>query len=275
MPDGVCGGICGSIVASAILSVADLFDRHSVLPPPATAIPGQSAQNGVGMCGPGTFSPTCGGMVLYAGAPSPGAGGPGTSSWHTAVEDEYATENLQRFFIDLGLNSVDVIVLAPFHDARDAYSAASNGDYLTAVLLAGATTCEVAKPCAAVAGPLKGLARVAKSVNPHLPREIARVVAGNRKLATLGRPDAEDVFVVDADDIKGMNASQLAERLTIPDSDMFTVIRFPTPEAGLASPVFRNNPGFVPGGLTRGGAREYVIPNGPIPTNASIDVVSK
>jgi len=276
VPDGVCGGICGSFVASAIMSVVDMLGRHAAPPPPpATALPGHSAQNGVGMCGPGTFSPTCGGMVLYAGAPSPGAGGPGTSSWHTAVEDEYATENLQRFFIDLGLNSVEVIVLAPFYDARDAYSAASNGDYLTAVLLAGATTCEVAKPCAAVAGPLKGLVRAAKSVDSHVPREVARVVAGNRKLATLGRPDAEDVFVVDADDIRGMNASQLAERLTIPDSDVFTVIRFPTPEAGLASPVFRSNPGFVPGGRTRGGAREYVIPNGPIPANANIDVVSR
>jgi hypothetical protein len=41
----------------------------------------------------------------------------------------------------------------------------------------------------------------------------------------------------------------------------------------LASPVFRGNPGFLQGGLTRGGAREFVIPNGPIPRGAIIEVV--
>jgi hypothetical protein len=98
-------------------------------------------------------------------------------------------------------------------------------------------------------------------------------VAGDRKLATLGRPGSNDVFVVDADDIAGLNAEQLAKRLTIPQSEKFTVIRFPAPETGIASPVFRENPGFIPGGLTRGGAREYVIPNGPIPSNAHVEVV--
>jgi hypothetical protein len=31
------------------------------------------------------------------------------------------------------------------------------------------------------------------------------------------------------------------------------------------APVFRSNPGFVGGGLTAGGAPEFVVPNGPIP----------
>ena len=168
VPDGACGGICGSIVASAIASVVGLFGNHAgPPPPPATALPGQSAQNGVGLCGPGTFSPTCGGMILYAGAPSPAAGGPGTSSWQTSVEDEYATENLERFFIDLGINSVEVIVLGPFYDASDAYDAARNGDYFSAVLLTGVTVCEVAKTCSAVAGPvLRGLSRGKSSMHP-------------------------------------------------------------------------------------------------------------
>jgi hypothetical protein len=78
---------------------------------------------------------------------------------------------------------------------------------------------------------------------------------------------------VAAEDIAGMNSTQIAERLTIPSADAYTVIRFPTPETGIASPVFRGNPGFAPGGKTRGGAREYVIPNGPIPTGAQTEIV--
>ena len=55
VPDGACAGICGSIVASAIATVTGMFGHHAAPPPPpATALPGQSAQNGVGMCGPGT-----------------------------------------------------------------------------------------------------------------------------------------------------------------------------------------------------------------------------
>ena len=67
------------------------------------------------------------------------------------------------------------------------------------------------------------------------------------------------------DDIAGMNASQLANRLTIPSSRTFTVIEFPTPSSGLASPILRDNPGFVEFGRSAGGNREFVIPNGPIP----------
>ena len=38
------------------------------------------------------------------------------------------------------------------------------------------------------------------------------------------------------------------------------MFEFDTPE-GVASPVFRGNPGFVQGGATAGGAEEYVVPN--------------
>ena len=99
----------------------------------------------------------------------------------------------------------------------------------------------------------------------HSSREVARVVAGNRNLTTLGRAGADDLFVTAADDIAGLNAKEIAARLTIAPSETFTIIRFATPEVGLASPVLRTNPGFLQGGFTRGGAREFVIPNGPIP----------
>ena len=70
-----------------------------------------------------------------------------------------------------------------------------------------------------------------------------------------------------------MNAEQLATRLAIPQNEGgFTIFEFPTPE-GIATPINRNNPGFVGHGQTAGGAREFVIPNGPIPPKATIKTV--
>jgi hypothetical protein len=89
----------------------------------------------------------------------------------------------------------------------------------------------------------------------------------------LGKQGAKDVFVTAADDIAGLNARQLAERLSIPYSETFTVIIFPAPAEGIASPVFRANVGFMQGGLTRGGAREWVIPNDWIPSTATVKIV--
>ncbi|MCI0557996.1 MAG: polymorphic toxin type 10 domain-containing protein, partial [Nitrososphaera sp.] len=76
-----------------------------------------------------------------------------------------------------------------------------------------------------------------------------------------------------ADDIAGLNAAQLSKRLTIDPSDAFTVIRFPTPNSGLATPINRLDKGFIGGGRTAGGAREFVLPNQPIPPGATIEVV--
>jgi hypothetical protein len=70
-----------------------------------------------------------------------------------------------------------------------------------------------------------------------------------------------------------MNAAQIAPRLGINESNTFTVIEFPTPRAGLASPINRTNTGFVGSGRTLGGAREFVVPNGPIPANTTIRIV--
>lgn len=119
----------------------------------------------------------------------------------------------------------------------------------------------------------RGAAQVAKGVANEVPSTLARVVPGNRTLTTLGRPGAEDVFVTAADDIAGLNAAQLSKRLTIDPSDTFTVIRFPTPSSGLATPINRLDIGFIGGGRTAGGAREFVLPNQPIPPGATIGVV--
>jgi RHS repeat-associated protein len=113
----------------------------------------------------------------------------------------------------------------------------------------------------------------AATINNPVPKTIARVIAGDVTPTTLGRPGATDVFVTAADDIAGMNASQIAERLAIPPSPSYTVIEFPAATEGLASPVLRTNPGFTGRGLTGGGAREFVIPQGAIPSNASIRIL--
>ena len=89
----------------------------------------------------------------------------------------------------------------------------------------------------------------------------------DRGATRLGAPDAEDVFVTAADDVMGIQSSEaLAERLTLLNKagelrrGPFAVIEFDTP-SGIASPIFRTNPGFVGFGRTANGAREFVVPN--------------
>ncbi len=167
LADGGLSIYVGKFIVDSILSslAYGLLNHGGLPPPPATALPGWSAQNGVGLCGAGTFSPTCGGTILYAGAPGTGRGGVPTSTWaETSVDDEYAQENLERFFIDLGINAVDVLILSPVHDARDAYDAARRGDHATAVLYVGFTVCDVVKQCQSILAPAKALRRAAKSL---------------------------------------------------------------------------------------------------------------
>jgi len=79
--DVVCGGICTAVVISVARSLGSYIgSRSEKYVPPATALPGQSAQSGASMCGPGQTSPICGGWVLSAGARHGGSGVP-SSSW--------------------------------------------------------------------------------------------------------------------------------------------------------------------------------------------------
>lgn len=113
----------------------------------------------------------------------------------------------------------------------------------------------------------------ARIANP-VPSTVARVIPEGIPATTLGRPGSVDVFVTGGSDISGMSAAQIAERLTIPGSPTgFKIIEFSTPKNGIASPVFRTDPGFIGGGRTSGGAREFVIPNGPVPAGATIRTV--
>lgn len=131
----------------------------------------------------------------------------------------------------------------------------------------------VTKGAGAVSNALKGaeLAGVSNAV----PGELARVVpnsAGN--ITTFARPGATETFVTASADIKGMNVTQIANSLTIPESSTgFKVITFKTPY-GIATPINRDIPGFVSGGRTAGGAREFVVPNQPIPKDAKIKIIN-
>ena len=155
-PDG-CASVCGPIVYGLVRTAANfLFGGAEIWRPGATAIPGQSAQGDGAICGAGTFSPVCAGTVLYAGAPPTGIeGGPGSSSWITA---RYESEI--QFFIDLGKNALDVLILSPYHGLEDSNRAAKDGEYVEAAVLLSMAVCEVAKPCNALKAPVKAIAKL-------------------------------------------------------------------------------------------------------------------
>lgn len=161
--DGPCSGVCIGIIMSVGKTLSNLlFGGVQAWQPGATAIPGPSAQGGTEICGPGNYSAACTGMILYAGAPGLD-GDPGTSSWVTSPEeDPYAQENLELFFVDLGLNAFDELVLSPINEAREGYEAARRGQYGAATVILGMTACDVVKVCDALVRPFKALKRVLK-----------------------------------------------------------------------------------------------------------------
>ncbi|MFO1394051.1 MAG: polymorphic toxin type 10 domain-containing protein [Steroidobacteraceae bacterium] len=263
----VCAMVCTTIVNTVVASLSGYFGPEPDPKPPATALPGQSAQTGTAICGPGQTSSACTGSA-------PGGATPGGSSTLRAAaqpDPDYARENLEQFLRDLGFNAVDVLLLSAYHDATDTLDAFEQGDFVTAAVLGAMTVCDVAKPCQGVA---KG-GKAARASVRELPETLARVIPGKGPYPTLGPPGRSDVFVTAADDIAGLDAEQLARRLGIPSADTFTVVRFRSPSTGIASPVFRSDPGFIGGGVTSGGAREFVIPNGPIPPDATIEVLGR
>ncbi len=153
--------LVNSVFASVLGGI--LSHGGGLPPPPATALPGRSAQGGVGLCGPGTFSPVCGGQVLYRGTPGIMGMAPTSTFSETTLGEEYARENLEQFFADLGINAVEVLILSPVRDAQAGVDAAKRGDVATAVYYFGFVLCDVAKPCQSVLAPTKAIRRVAKA----------------------------------------------------------------------------------------------------------------
>ena len=108
--------------------------------------------------------------------------------------------------------------------------------------------------------------------NP-VPERLARVVdARVPTFAQVGPPWRSDVFVTAAEDVEELSAEALPERLGIRPAPAFyvAVFRASSLEGRGASPVRRSDEGFVGRGRTRGGARESVVPNQPIPPTATI-----
>jgi hypothetical protein len=143
---------------------------------------------------------------------------------------------------------------------------------------AAAVAAEVAEGIGAEAADLVsssiGEGSAAEGADALIPSTLTRVIPNGIPATTLGAPSAADVFVTTPEEIEGLDAAGIAQRLTIPESPTgYQVFQFPTPESGLTSPVFRGNPGFVGGGYTAGGAPEFVIPNGPIPAGATVTTV--
>lgn len=144
---------------------------------------------------------------------------------------------------------------------------------VTGTIVSAIVTAGVGKAATSLVRGARAVETTAAVANP-VSNTLARVVPAGVRTTTLGPPGAADVFVTNAAEVSGLNAGQIASKLTIPASPTgFQVFEFPTPSTGLASPVFRSNPGFVGGGRTAGGAAEFVIPNGPIPPNAIRRVV--
>jgi RHS repeat-associated protein len=107
--------------------------------------------------------------------------------------------------------------------------------------------------------------------NP-VPRTLTRVIPGEGPFPTLGPPGSADVYVTGTN-LSGLSLEQISQTLTITPAPVYTVVEFPTPTQGLATPVFRTDPGFVGGGQTAGGATEFVVPNASIPPGAKTTVV--
>jgi len=128
----------------------------------------------------------------------------------------------------------------------------------------------------ATIGAAGGTARSAVAVSEEvgavrnpIPDRMARVVAEKYGQGPmLAARSASDAWVTAAEDIAGITTSDaLATRMTLlhPNGAIIrgprAVIEFDTVTDGLATPILRNNPGFIPGGRTAGGAREFVVPN--------------
>ncbi|MBI5247111.1 MAG: tetratricopeptide repeat protein [Elusimicrobia bacterium] len=114
-----------------------------------------------------------------------------------------------------------------------------------------------------------------KTVN-EVPVMLARVIPmtpGSKVPDTIGRIGNQHAFVTAAEDITGLNAQELSQRLGIKPAQQFLVISFRNPQLKIATPVAFDDPQFIGRGLTSGGAREFVLPNGPLPADAVIQVV--
>jgi tetratricopeptide (TPR) repeat protein len=110
----------------------------------------------------------------------------------------------------------------------------------------------------------------------EVPEMLARVIPYESGITipnTIGLADRSHAFVTAAEDIDGLSAVDIPQRLGIASSPQYLVIRFPAPSAGLSTPLTFDHPLFTGGGLTSGGAREFFITNGAIPSVATYQII--
>jgi len=98
-----------------------------------------------------------------------------------------------------------------------------------------------------------------------IPTRLARVIPGEGSFPNLGKRGDSMVHVTAAEDIAGLNAQQLQQRLQIEPSSTYTVIEFSVNMELYSAPTGPTVPG--------GGARQWLIQNGPIPADATITVI--
>ncbi len=255
-------------LAASILS--GVFPHGGLPPPPATSLPGQSAQNGIGLCNAGTFAFVCTGTVLYAGAPALGHGGLATSSWTEAsAEDDYAQENFELLLRDLGINAIDVLILSTVHDAKDAYDAARNDEPGTAIQYAVFTVCDVVKPCQSILAPTKALRRASKSVRRTgslsteiVQRAMSRAELEATRTTGLLRGGREGTHYV-SDNVNS-SAGRAQQRLALPNSpEVRATIEVPrgtfSPPSTVAPNKLRNGNILSGGGTERSAVGEVPV----------------
>lgn len=104
-----------------------------------------------------------------------------------------------------------------------------------------------------------------------VPNRLSRVI--DLEHSSSGLLDVKPrTFVTAAEDISGLNsANDVAKKLTLTNKDgslrqgPFKIIEFDTPSQGIASPIDVSKEGYNSGfkgyGETKGGAREFTIPN--------------
>ncbi len=148
-------------------------------------------------------------------------------------------------------------------DARDFRQSAGNGDGLGMTLSGIGFVPGIGDLFKGIGKGFMKLFKRGSDLSNPVPDQLSRAIpSGDFEILSLGRPTDSDVFVTGADDINNLNANQISQRLTIPASDTgFDVLTFKTPKEGVASPFNRSDIGFINGGRTAGGAREFILPN--------------
>ena len=151
------------------------------------------------------------------------------------------------------------------------YTSMKNGVDLRENLGLAVDAATVAYPFVRAFSWLKGMLFADAMIANPVPQTFGRVIPQGLNPTTLAKPGDIDVFVTNATALRGLSNAQIAQKLTIPEiPGGFKIIEFPSSSIqGIASPVFRANPGFIQGGRTAGGLPEFVIPNGPIPAGAT------